>query len=78
MSWRCCEEWTVKIPGAMVLRVQVGVAEVWMDLQTDVACFCDRQSSKLGVEINCLALSISSDFWFNWLVHAIQYGMTVG
>jgi hypothetical protein len=24
MSWRCCEERAVKIPGAMVLRVQVG------------------------------------------------------
>jgi hypothetical protein len=30
------------------------------------------------VEINCLALSISSDFWFNWLVHAIQYGIRAG
>jgi hypothetical protein len=31
-----------------------------------------------GVEINCLVLSICSDFWFNWLVHAIQYGIRAG
>jgi hypothetical protein len=31
-----------------------------------------------NVEINCLALSISLDFWFNWLVHAIQYGIRAG
>jgi hypothetical protein len=46
MSWRCCEERAVKIPGAMVLRVQVGVAEVWMDYEQTLRVFAtdDRWS----------------------------------
>jgi hypothetical protein len=37
---------------------------------------CMRRSCMFySVEINCLVLSISLNFWFNWLVHAIQYGI---
>jgi hypothetical protein len=51
----------------------------WPNMNTKSSLLQSKSKGTfLRVEINCLALSISSEFWFNWLVHAIQYGIRAG
>jgi hypothetical protein len=63
-----------------VFRIMKMVAEVEAKAKLKALC-TDRGgefTSNEFVEINCLALSISLEFWFNWLVHAIQYSIRAG